>query len=344
MSNLIPTDTSHIPREVWILILTHLRKPLPAPLSRPSSRSVFSQHDLTSLCRVSKLFNAVATPILYRIISTDRFPSLLNNIDLTSPSSPLHFTEKLYVDYRDKKAEIEYAEILWAGEAAEPSQNPANECAELLQRVLAGSTISHLCVRNFSGPLCLPNPSNPDLNIGQRYLRVVHFRSRPDPLIVSRFRPTVSDAFYHEIIPLSTGVPTRFVSDLKGSECFALAIAGATISLDRMAKARAPRRTAGKRSEAVDLTVYCSGEEWTVSNHSHMLSDAILASAGLPPPSTSSGAQLYTLTAKQQRIVGEAQGEYLQMGLRAIGGEHDVIKWRPHHETPVCQACGSGQA
>jgi hypothetical protein len=51
-------DTVQNPRtdvhDVWVIIAEFLRVPIPAPLSRPS-RSALRQHDLTVLCRVSKV-------------------------------------------------------------------------------------------------------------------------------------------------------------------------------------------------------------------------------------------------------------------------------------------------
>jgi hypothetical protein len=134
------------------------------------------------------------------------------------------------------------------------------------------------------------------------------------------------------------------VYDLGGNECFASAIASAKGGIGQVTKFRESRKTGRSPTEAVDLTIFSSGAEWLVHQPDHFLSDDILMRAGLPRPSQDNRSQLYILTAEQQRIIGEAQGERLEKTLRASGGGHDVMRWRTSDEAPICEACGSGQA
>ncbi|KAI9639213.1 uncharacterized protein MKK02DRAFT_39504 [Dioszegia hungarica] len=116
MLGLTPIDTSHVSPDVWALILGCLRRPLPAPLSQPSSRDGLRQPDLASSRSVCKMFHQISTPLLFSIISTDDFPSLIASItNLTSPSSPLRYTKRLYVEYSDKARDIPYSDLVSAG-------------------------------------------------------------------------------------------------------------------------------------------------------------------------------------------------------------------------------------
>lgn len=62
------------------------------------------------------MFQRIATPLLYTIIVTDDFPSLILNIfDLASPASPLLHTRRLFIEYSDKRLEPRYFDLVNTG-------------------------------------------------------------------------------------------------------------------------------------------------------------------------------------------------------------------------------------
>lgn len=61
----------------------------------------------------------IATPLMFRVIVTDDFPSLIGGVDFPSPTSPLRFTKRLYIEYSDKSTPPSYLGLMgdfpWAG-------------------------------------------------------------------------------------------------------------------------------------------------------------------------------------------------------------------------------------
>ncbi|KAI9634535.1 uncharacterized protein MKK02DRAFT_38064 [Dioszegia hungarica] len=128
----------------WERVLPFVHRSWPAPLSRPL-RTALRQPDLASVCRVSKTLQRIATPLLYRTLVTDDFPSLIANIDLSLRTSPLRQTRHLFIEYSNKKTAPSYVElcrdgpILWLGcgmLTQELSKLQVVDCRVELERML----------------------------------------------------------------------------------------------------------------------------------------------------------------------------------------------------------------
>ncbi|KAI9639210.1 uncharacterized protein MKK02DRAFT_39501 [Dioszegia hungarica] len=112
----IPRDATHTPdvgHDIWPIILSYLRRPLPLPYSRPD-RSALAQGDLARAARVCKAFLGIIIPILYRVVLTDNFPLLIMGMSkkVTTLQSPLFYTKNLYIEYRGKALEPTYLQYL----------------------------------------------------------------------------------------------------------------------------------------------------------------------------------------------------------------------------------------
>jgi hypothetical protein len=115
-------DRSGFNEDVWLHIVKYLHRASPAPLSRPSrtDRSVLGQPDLAVIRRVSRVgpsyfvqlvlgsilylqhqligqaLRDVATPLMYKTVTTDDFPSLIRNANPSSVHSSSAYQTPLY--------------------------------------------------------------------------------------------------------------------------------------------------------------------------------------------------------------------------------------------------------
>ncbi|KAI9635450.1 uncharacterized protein MKK02DRAFT_44140 [Dioszegia hungarica] len=196
------------------------------------------------------------------------------------------------------------------------------DCASHFQNILAGSTVTHLCVRDILGPL---SPPSSDLNPIDRtgFTTTIHFPANAPPL------------------PLPLGGPVKFMSDLGRDEDFPATMANMRSTVERALQARKSRAGGELGSAAIDLEIFCSAPRWKPSglDPAYAMPLLICMRAGLQPTGMpfEFAAQDYHLSAEQQRIVAEGLGGRL---LRSCEHNRDQIMWRPIDDAPMCEACG----
>jgi len=124
--------SSSCPPEIWVKVLSYLRKPIPLPNSRPP-RSEMHQQDLTAtarVCKVSfslyiqkrKLMNqALEWDLQYPLIQTCPHRPLCSFIAdaRSSRRNVLRLTERIYVEYPEEPTSISYSSILRFGSTAD---------------------------------------------------------------------------------------------------------------------------------------------------------------------------------------------------------------------------------
>lgn len=246
--------------------------------------------------------------------------------------------------------------------AREISSSAVDTCASLFQRVLAASTISHLCNRGFNGPLSTPahiDPTHrgqPLCTTGRPYLRNYHFgASFPGQMLYKDMwerrdegrsiplPPTIANEPVHEAITLPVGAPVRWSCDLGHQVSFPSVVTITDKVVSNLAQSRQQEPTGHDRGEAVGPAIFCSTPRWRSKYPSHKLDNNFATLAGISSTPPHLWQQNLHLSAEQQRIIAEAQGERPQEALKASGGGHDVVKWLPYEDMPICEACGSGR-
>lgn len=75
----------------------------------------FELQNKKNLADEIKLFNSIATPILYKVVMTDRFSHFLFESDLPSRTKQLRYTQALFIEYEEESDSLSYDSILRHG-------------------------------------------------------------------------------------------------------------------------------------------------------------------------------------------------------------------------------------